>query len=81
VGLRIVGLSNVASITLPLGPTYLASLAASDEHVVASADEVEEWNRLQVRQAKTHVYFRQGSGLELLIASERPPFGLGAPGP
>jgi hypothetical protein len=30
-----------------------------------------------VRQAKTHVYFRQGSGLELLIASERPPVGLG----
>ena len=75
VGLRTVGLGNAASLSLPLGPKYLATLSAiqGSGYLLASADDVEEWNRLQIRQAKSYVAFSSTSGLAPWIVSVRPP--------
>lgn len=67
---------NATTVVLPLGPRRLAALThGPDSFEAISGAEVDELNRLQVANARTHVAFRRGSGLDRLVrqvAAERP---------
>lgn len=74
-GLREVGLAGAVTLALPLSPTHLAALHTSDEYVRIPPEAVEEWNRRQVLQATSHVYYRPGSSLAPFITATRLPTG------
>jgi hypothetical protein len=74
-GVRNVGLANAVTLALPLSPTHMAALHTIDEYVQIPASEVDDWNRRQVLQAKSHVYYRPGAPLATFITVTRAPAG------
>lgn len=63
-----VAFGDATMVVLPLGPRRLAALTRGPDSFEAIARaEVDQLNRLQVANARTHVAFRRGSGLERLV--------------
>ena len=63
-----IAFGDATTVVLPLGPRRLAALIRGpDSFEVIAGAEVDELNRLQVANARTHVAFRRGSGLERLV--------------
>lgn len=62
-----IGLLNADEVVLPVTPKHLAVLRQQPWQTQASADEVDEYNRAQIREAHQYVHFRAGSGLEQYV--------------
>jgi hypothetical protein len=60
------------AVSLPLGRFHVAALTRDDDWVTMPTSMVQELNRWQILQAKTHVHFHPGSGLQSFVLSIRP---------
>ena len=67
---------DAATVFLPLSPWRLAALRRADNFEPVLARAVRRANALQVAKARDYVYMHPGSGLEVFVATERPPTGV-----
>ncbi|MGW2255186.1 DUF4238 domain-containing protein [Kitasatospora sp. NPDC001660] len=72
-----IALGDASTVLLPLGPRHLVTLSREDRAFIASREQVDELNRLQIQAAERYVHHRPGEAITRFIrqtcAAVRPP--------
>jgi hypothetical protein len=66
-----VAIGDSHGTALPLARDCLAVIGPAAKDALLAPEQVDWWNRIQVRSAYEHVYYRPGSGLGSFVAAAR----------